>query len=126
MLPLGWTDHKPGIHEVVTLDFKAESGLPASGVSAVVLSLVGTEPACAGLVTAFPSGIGLPLAANLNLTPGSTNANTVVVGLGSDRRISLFVQAGTHLVADLAGYITDGSVLPCRNGVVSRRSDPTD
>ena len=28
VLPLGWTDHKPGIHEVVTLDFKAESGLP--------------------------------------------------------------------------------------------------
>ncbi len=109
VLPLGWTDHKPGIHEVVTLDFKADSGLPASGVSAVVLSLVGTEPSLPGFVTAFPSGIGLPLAANLNLTPGSTNANTVIVGLGSDRRISLFVQAGTHLVADLAGYITDGS-----------------
>ena len=109
VLPVGWTDHKPTIAETVTLDFKAVSGLPSSGVSAVVLNLVGTEPSLPGYVTAFPSDVGRPNTANLNLTPGSTNANTVIVRLGADRRINLFTQAGTHLVADLAGYITDGS-----------------
>ncbi|MGE0507599.1 MAG: S8 family serine peptidase [Acidimicrobiia bacterium] len=116
VLPLGWSDHKPDIGELVTLDFKAESGLPSTGVSAVVLSLVGTEPSLPGFVTAYPTGVGLPIAANLNLTPGSTNANTVIVALGPDRRINLFVQAGTHLVADLAGYITDGSAAVSTTG----------
>lgn len=108
-LPLGWTDHKPGIGETVTLDFKDVSGLPTSGVSAVVLNLAGTEPSLPGFVTAYPSGVARPNTANLNLTPGSTNANTVIVALGADRRVDLFTQAGTHLVADLAGYITDST-----------------
>lgn len=117
VLPVGWSDHKPGIAETISLDFKDVSGLPASGVSAVVLNLVGTEPSLPGFVTAFPSDVGRPNTANLNLTPGSTNANTVIVRLGADRRINLFTQAGTHLVADLAGYVTDGSAPAATTGL---------
>jgi hypothetical protein len=74
-----------------------------------VLTVTGTAATAAGYVTAFPSGIAVPDASVLNLTAGGTAANTVIVPLGADGRVSLFTSNGVHLIADLQGYITSAA-----------------
>ncbi len=81
-------------------------GVPASGVSAVVVNVTVTAPTAAGYVTAYPDGAARPTASNLNFSPAQTVPNLVIVAVGADGKISLFNgSAGTvHLVGDIAGY----------------------
>jgi hypothetical protein len=80
-------------------------GVPSSGVGAVALNVTGTEPTGAPFITVWPSLIDRPLASNLNLVPGETAPNAVIVGVGADGAINLFNSAGnTHLVVDVAGW----------------------
>lgn len=78
--------------------------VPASATS-VVLNVTGVSPTASTFVTVYPTGESRPLASNLNLVTRKTRANSVVVGLSPDGRITLYNHAGnTHLVADLSGY----------------------
>ncbi|WP_347261229.1 Ig-like domain repeat protein [Rudaea sp.] len=81
-------------------------GVPATGVVAVVLNVTTAEPTGPGFVTAWPAGATQPLASNLNFVAGQTIPNLVVAKLGSNGEVSLFVSAGTHLIADVAGYFS--------------------
>ncbi|MFT3792017.1 MAG: glycoside hydrolase family 44 protein [Rudaea sp.] len=88
------------------------SGVPASGVSAVVLNVTAVTPTAASHVTAWPTGSALPNASNLNFTPGETIANLVVAKVGDGGSVSLYNLAGsTHLVADIVGYFTTAATL---------------
>ena len=102
---------RPAAGETVTVSFPAASGLPASGASAVVLTVTGTEPAHDGYVTAYPGhpGQARPEVSVLNLTKGTTNANTVIVPLAADGTVKLFTEQGSHLIVDLAGYLTSSA-----------------
>jgi hypothetical protein len=85
----------------------ARGGVPASGVSAVALTVTVTEPTAAGFLTAHPTGTARPNASNLNFEPGKTVANLVVAKVGSGGRISLFNSAGrTHVIADVVGWFS--------------------
>ena len=55
-------------------------GVPAIGVSAVVLNVTATNASAPTYVTVWPSGSSQPTASNLNLLPGETRANLVVAG----------------------------------------------
>src|SRR2546430_72530 len=57
------------------------AGVPASGVSAVILNVTVTNPSAYGYITAWPHGVPRPLASNLNFRPGQTVANRAVVGV---------------------------------------------
>ncbi len=48
------------------LQVTGQGGLPASGVSAVVLNVTVTEPTATSFLTAWPEGEARPLASNLN------------------------------------------------------------
>ena len=109
LLPTGWSNHRPTAGEIVSVEFRASTGLPASGVAAVILNVTATGAAASGFVTAFPSGTPLPDASVLNLTAGGTSANTVIVPLGADRRVNLYTYSSLHLLVDIAGYITDAT-----------------
>jgi hypothetical protein len=85
-------------------------GVPATGVSAVVLNVTAAESLAAGFVTVWPTGLTRPTASNLNVTfAGQNIANLVIVPLGSAGQVSLYTQSGTHLVADVAGWFGDGT-----------------
>jgi hypothetical protein len=89
---------------VVTVDL---SGRTPASATAVVLNVTGTVPTASTFVTVYPSDEPRPVVSNLNLAPGQTRANAVVVALSADRRVSLFNNSGgVHLIADLAGYYT--------------------
>jgi hypothetical protein len=80
--------------------------VPADAVG-VVLNITGTESTHRTYVTAWPTGSVQPTASVLNLTPGIDAPNSVTALLGTGGRLSLFNFTGTtHLVADVAGYLT--------------------
>ncbi len=108
---------KPRPGSSTTVSFPAGSGLPASGASAVILTVTGNEPSGTGYVTAYPSGTALPEASVLNLSPGGAYANAVIVPLGADGTVSLYSSAGAHLIVDLAGYVTDATAAPSASGL---------
>ena len=81
------------------------AGVPAAGVSAVVLNVTYTAASANGYVTVFPNGGTPPLASNLNTGTGDTRANLVICKVGTDGAVGLFNSAGTvHLIVDVVGY----------------------
>jgi N-acetylmuramoyl-L-alanine amidase len=88
------------------------AGLPASGVSAVVLNLAVTRPTASSYLTVYPGGQPLPPTANLNFLAGETRANRVIVPVGADGTIMIYNRAGTsHVIVDAGGWYTaPGSV----------------
>ncbi len=89
-----------------TLDVEVlgQAGIPMSGVRAVALNVTATESTGDGFLTVWATGQPRPLASTHNLGPGSTAANQVIVPVGDGGRVSFYSQAGTHLLADVAGY----------------------
>jgi hypothetical protein len=94
---------------VIDVLVTGQGGVPATGVSAVVLNVTVTQPtAVAGFLTLFPSGSPLPLASNLNFTPGQNIPNLVIVKVGANGRVSTYNSDGnTHVIFDVAGWFSD-------------------
>jgi protocatechuate 3,4-dioxygenase beta subunit len=105
----GYSGSKPAPGATIPVGVLGQKGVPASGVSAVVLNVTATEATSAGYVTAWPEG-SRPATSNLNLeSAGQTIANQVVIPVGSDGSIRLFTQSGGHFIADVTGWYTDDS-----------------
>jgi NHL repeat len=97
------------------------SGVPATGVDAVILNVTATGPPLGGWLTLFPTGSALPAASNLNFAPGQTVPNLVVVKVGTNGNVSIN-NTGTptnpqpsagpvHVIADVVGWYADGTTL---------------
>jgi hypothetical protein len=84
-----------------------QNGIPASGVSAVVLNVTVAAPSAAGLVTVWPSGQPRQVTSNLNFRKGQDLANLVMVPVGADGKVNFYVEGpqSSQLIADVAGYI---------------------
>ncbi|MEA2685353.1 MAG: hypothetical protein QOE93_548, partial [Actinomycetota bacterium] len=100
-----------GAQSSIAVGVTGVGGVPATGVTAVVLNVTATQPTDGGFVTVFPSGSARPVASNLNLRPGQTVPNLVVAKVGSDGKVNVYNHAGTtHVIFDVAGWFgTDGS-----------------
>jgi protocatechuate 3,4-dioxygenase beta subunit len=100
----GYSGSKPVTGSTVPLQILGREGVPASGVSAIVLNVTATEATAPGFVTVWPDG-ARPTASSLNLdVAGQTRANLVTVPVAADGSVRIFTQTGTHLVADVFGY----------------------
>lgn len=83
----------------------AGSGVPAAGVSAVVLNLTAVGPTEHSHLTVWPAGGQVPTASNLNFPPGRTIPNLVTAKVGAGGAVSIFNNSGqVHVVADVVGY----------------------
>jgi hypothetical protein len=99
---------KLGIGAAMTLQVTGRGGVPASGVSAVVLNVTVTDTSSGGFLTAWPAGDALPLASNLNYVAGQTVANLVMVKVGAGGAVNLYSSGGPlNVIADVAGYYGD-------------------
>ena len=96
-------------HATVRLQVTGRGGVPATGVSAVVLNLTVTRPQAPGFITAYRGGTR-PAASNVNFSPGQTVPNLVVVPVDADGTVSLYNgSAGTvQLIADTSGWFATG------------------
>lgn len=89
----------------VAVQIAGAGGLPAKGISAVVVNITATETTGPNYVVAYPSGTDRPATSNLNLEfVGETRANGAVVPVGADGRINLVTKVPTHLIVDVLGY----------------------
>jgi hypothetical protein len=90
----------PGVARDLTL-----TGVPADA-TAVVVNVTATNPTAATFVTLWPSGVARPdPASNLNVVPGQTLPNLAIVGIGGNRMVSLYNDAGTtDFVVDVVGW----------------------
>ena len=88
------------------------SGIPPTGVSAVVMNVTATHPTTAGYLTVYPDGKTLPTASNVNFTAGQTVPNMVTVPVGADGKVDIYNANGTtDVIADVVGYFSTGSAL---------------
>jgi len=82
-------------------------GVPATGVSAVVVNVTVTQPTSPGFLTVYPNGTARPTASNLNFVANQTVPNLVVAKVGADGKVAVFNFAGaTHVVLDVVGWFS--------------------
>ena len=108
----------PGQTINVQIGGRSGSGVPATGVSAVVLNVTATGATASSFLIVYPMGTSRPLASNLNFTAGQTVPNRVIVKVGTNAQtttsgwVSIYNGAGAvNVVADVGGWFTDGSDL---------------
>jgi hypothetical protein len=85
------------------------SGVPASGVTAVVLHVAVDQPTSQSHLTVYPAGAPRPNSSNLNFLAGTTVSNLVIVKVGSagaaDGKVNVRNDVGsTHVIFDVVGW----------------------
>ena len=103
---------KPTAGSVIDLQITGRAGVPASGVSSVVLNVTATDSDGGGFAQVIPSGGGAAVGSSSNLNINSaadTVANLVMVPVGADGRVQMFLSVGVDVIADVAAYFTDSS-----------------
>jgi streptogramin lyase len=94
----------------IDVQISGRGGVPASGVSAVVLNATVTGPTAGSYLSVWPSGAARPVVSNLNYTANQTVPNLVTVAVGSSGRVSVFNAVGaTHVVFDVLGYYSSST-----------------
>ncbi len=102
----------PGMQDSVTVNNLG--GVPAAGVSAVVVNVTVVSPSQSGFVTVAPGGSipagTTPGSSNLNFVAREVLANKVVVPVSAGGTISVFNYAGnTDVIIDVDGWYSSSS-----------------
>ncbi|MET9950747.1 hypothetical protein ABZ135_04255 [Streptomyces sp. NPDC006339] len=119
---LGAPKARVGAGGTVKLKVAGVHGVPATGVTAVVMNVTAVAPTANGFVTVHPDGRPLPAVSNINYTAGRTLPNLVVVPVVNGT-VALRNSAGTvDLLADVTGYFS-GAGAPFTSTVPTRLLD---
>ena len=90
--------------QTLALQVTGVNGVP-SGATSVVLNLTVTENTGAGYLEAWADGTPRPAnGSNVNWVLGQTIPNQVVVPVGADGKVDLYVNSTTQVIADFFGY----------------------
>lgn len=88
----------------------SQTPVPGAAGRNAVLSLIATETSAPGYVQALPCGAAAGSSSNVNAdAAGQTVANLAFVHFDTTGSVCLFTLTGTHLVADVQGYLDAGS-----------------
>lgn len=104
-----------GAGRAIDVPILGKGGVPATGVSAVVLNMTVTGATKGSYLTVWPAGTTRPTASSINFVAGASRANLVTVPLGTlgtgVGKISIFnQQGGVQVIADVMGYyLADGA-----------------
>jgi len=107
------------------LQVTGQQGIPATGVTAVILNVTATNPTANSFISVYPGGTPVPVSSNLNFKPNQTIANLVTVPVGSDGTVAFFNHVGNvDVVVDLFGYYTnDGTGMDFHATAPARLAD---
>ncbi|WP_371479871.1 hypothetical protein [Kitasatospora sp. NBC_00315] len=94
---------------VVALQVAGVKGVPATGVTAVVMNVTAVSPSDAGHVTVYPDGQPVPDVSNLNFTAGQIVPNLVTVPVVNGKVDLRNASTSVDLLADVTGYYTDAA-----------------
>jgi parallel beta-helix repeat protein len=107
----------------LSLKVTGANGVPATGVTAVVLNMTATNPTADSYLTVFPDEQPKPGTSNLNFGAGQTVPNLVTVPVGADGSIDIANHLGSvDVIADIEGYYADS---PATTGHALVTSQPT-
>jgi hypothetical protein len=96
-----------GATRVITVD--NFGGLPASGVTAVVVNLTAIAPTQGTFLTLSPDGVS-SRTSNLNPQAGQVRANLVEVGVSTAGKIDVFNALGSvNIALDIEGFVSSTS-----------------
>jgi hypothetical protein len=95
-----------GQHQTYDVQIAGRGGLGAAGaVAAVALNVTVVSPTASSYITAYPTGVSLPLASNLNFVAGQTIPNMAIVKVGTGGQISIYNNTGSaDVVVDVVGW----------------------
>jgi uncharacterized protein (DUF1501 family) len=80
-------------------------GVPASGVTAVVLNMTAVSGTSASYLSVYPAGESRPGTSSLNCQAGTVVPNLVTCKVGENGQVSVYNRIGTiDVVADVVGY----------------------
>jgi len=79
-----------------------------SSAAAAALNLTAVHPNMSGFATVWPCDRSLPLASNVNFTPGSIVPNNVISPIATDGTVCVFSSASSDYVLDLLGWFIGG------------------
>ncbi len=102
----GSPDNLIGPNNPLTINVEGNGGVPASGVSAVVLNVAVAKAGAAGFVTVYPAGDARPGASNVNYTAGVAVGNRVIVPVSPSGQVTLYATAATDIIVDVSGWFT--------------------
>ena len=116
---IGSAGVKPTAGQVTTVQITGRPGIPATGVSAVVLNITIDAPESLGFIQAAPAATLTPgTSSTLNVgRPGQVIAASTIVPVDAQGRIAIYTQPSTHLIVDVAGWFTDGTATPGTDGL---------
>jgi hypothetical protein len=97
----------------ISLSVLGAAGVPATGVSAVVLNVTVTGATKPSYLTVFPAGTTRPTASSINFVAGADRANLVTAQVGTGAgagKVSVYNPTGSvQVIADVMGYyVADG------------------
>jgi len=98
--------------DTLNLQVTGRGGIPASGVSAVVLNVRVTSPAGRGFVSVYGDGVPRSsTSSNLNFKPGQDVSNLVIAPVGANGKVAFYNGSGgaLQLFAEVSGYYVSGS-----------------
>jgi hypothetical protein len=97
-----------GPGQTISVQIDGRGGVPASGVSEVILNVTATDPTGKdSFLTIFPDLTSLPNASDLNFVRGQTVANLVFVKVGTDGKVAVYNPKGTtEVIFDVAGWFS--------------------
>ncbi|MGR4881392.1 hypothetical protein ACIPUC_18570 [Streptomyces sp. LARHCF249] len=138
MTPARFVDSREGLgtakgqvagQAVFSTQISGLRGVP-QGISAVALNVTVTNPKETGHLTVFPSGQTAPSTSSVNFTAGQTIANSVIVPVGADGKISVRngAWAGADVIVDVVGYYSqasNGAYMPLAPGRMLDTRDPS-
>lgn len=94
---------------VRTVTAAGRAGIPASGVSAVALTLTAVGASTVGSVSVAPGDVATPSGTALVFNPGDSISNTALVALPADGTLHVVADHAVNLIIDVQGYFTAGS-----------------
>jgi hypothetical protein len=87
-----------------------KGGVPAIGVSSVLVNIAGVDAVEAGYLTAYATGTTRPGTSNVNMQAASSTAsNLAIVPVGADGSITVYSDKGAHVLVDIAGWYGDAT-----------------
>ncbi len=91
--------------DTINLTVAGRGGVPAVGVTSVVLNVTSSEADAPSFITVWPADEPRPNASNLNTDPGQDTPNLVVARLAPNGQVSIYNNAGTgHLIVDVVAW----------------------
>jgi hypothetical protein len=99
----------PGPRQSIAVKLAGVDGIPATGVSAVSMTVTAANPGAEGYLTVWPdmsTGGSPPTASNVNFSEGQNSANEAISEIGSNGYIRIYNSSATpvNVVVDVNGY----------------------